>query len=257
MIREWLYYWLYAVDKYSLQSPFLFQFYNQFIKNSSTKPLGAVENLRKELLKNKNLINISDYGAGSVMNNQQKRSISYIAKTSASKPQFSLLLKNLIESYRFSDVLELGTSFGLNTLYMASSENDGDLVIHTIEGSEKIAEIAKANFNKSDKKNINIHIGNIDQLLVPVLDEMKKIDLAYMDANHTYEATIKYFETILPKTHENSIVLIDDIHWSPGMKRAWEELKDHPSVTQSVDIYDAGILFFSKGLHKKHYILEF
>lgn len=256
MMREWLVYWLYSVDRHSLQSPFIYSFFIHFIRNKAFNENPQIEKLKSDLKGNQTIITIEDFGAGSIANNRLKRSVSYIAKTSTSSSRFSILLHNIIEKYQFTQVLELGTSLGLNTLYM-SIANTKNLQIQTIEGSKEIAAIAADNFAKLGANNINLHVGNIDDLLAPVISEMNHIDLAYLDANHTYEATIRYFEEISDKIQESSIVIIDDIHWSPEMKKAWKALISHPKVTHSVDIYDAGILFFKEGLQKQHFILEF
>ncbi|MEL6558603.1 MAG: class I SAM-dependent methyltransferase [Bacteroidota bacterium] len=256
MMKEWLIYWMYAVDKHSLQSPFIYSFFDHFIRNRSYTENPKIESLKSELKSNHKIIDIEDFGAGSVVNNRLRRSVAYIAKTSTSSTRFSILLHNLIEKYQFTQVLELGSSLGLNTLYMSAAQVE-NLQIQTIEGSKEIAVIAADNFAELNANNIKLHVGNIDDLLTPIVLEMNQIDLAYLDANHTYEATIRYFEKISDKIHENSIVVIDDIHWSPEMKKAWKTLISHPKVTHSADIYDAGILFFKEGLQKKHFILEF
>lgn len=256
MMREWFFYWLYAIDRHSLQSPFIYNFFDRYIRNKSGNAIYAIEKLKKELKRNQSEIIVEDFGAGSIANNQLKRKVSYIAKTSSSNSRFSVLLHDIIQIYQFTNVLELGTSLGFNTLYMASAEVN-KLQIHTIEGSKEIADIAAENFLKLGAININLHVGNIDNLLSAVISKMPQIDLAYLDANHTFDATISYFEIISPKLHEDSIVFVDDIHWSPEMKKAWQSLQNHSIVTHSVDIFDAGILFFKKSLRKKHFILEF
>ena len=78
-----------------------------------------------------------------------------------------------------------------------------------------------------------------------------------MNANHRYEPTIRYFEQALPKLHENSLVVLGNIHWSAGMNRAWQAIKTKPEVILSLDLFESGILFFNPDLPKAHYILEF
>ena len=52
-------------------------------------------------------------------------------------------------------------------------------------------------------------------------------------------------------------MIIDDIHWSGEMNQAWNEISSHEAISISIDIFDAGILFFKKGMPKSHYIIEF
>lgn len=254
--KEWLTYWLLAVDEHSLQSPFIFSFYRQFIKPGAFTKVQEIENIRKNLLSDHSLLRIEDFGAGSSLNNERQRKVSYVARTSSSNARFSLLLRHIITKKQYTKVLELGTSLGINTAYLANADSPG-LTVYTIEGSDEIASVAQKTFKSLGLNNVRSVVGNIDEQLDPLLAEMQSIDLVYMDANHTYEATIRYFFRILPCLSENSIVVIDDIHWSPGMKRAWEEIKTCQEVTTTADLFDAGLLFFRKGLKKTHYVIGF
>lgn len=250
---QWLKYWLIQVDKHSLQPPTVFQFFNEVI-NQKPAPIQSIEEIRKELLQNKELISIQDYGAGSVLNKNTNRSIKYIARTSSSSVKFSCFLKRVAYYIDAKSILELGTSFGLNTSYLA---NKKDAQVTTIEGSQEIAAVALDNFQKLDFDNIKLIEGNIDNMLPEILSEMKSLDLVYMDANHTYDATISYFNQIQPLLTDSSIIIIDDIHWSEGMYKAWKELCTRKEVSLSIDIFDAGLLFFKSGLTKSHYIIKF
>ncbi len=250
---EWLKYWLNAVDEHSLQAPFIFDFYNSVIKKRSS-PIANIEVIRKELLKNQTYIKVNDLGAGSRLNKQADRKISYIARTSSSSSKFSLFLRSLIEYMQSGTILELGTSFGMNTAYMAHGLGTQ---VYTFEGSPAIASVARQNFKKLGLSNIYFKLGNIDNILQESIKDIPNFDLVYMDANHTKEATLRYFNIIQSKLKEKSVVVIDDIHWSQEMREAWKVLIDKTEVTLSVDLYDAGLLFFDPSFTKKHYIISF
>lgn len=127
----------------------------------------------------------------------------------------------------------------------------------TMEGCPATLAIAKENFAQLGARNTQAILGNIDATLPSVLNKLSRLDLVYFDANHTKEATSRYFMQCLPKTHEQTIFIFDDIHLSQGMSEAWNMIQDHENVTISLDIFDAGIIFFQKGISKEHYILEF
>ena len=80
--------------------------------------------------------------------------------------------------------------------------------------------------------------------------------LAFMDANHRYEPTIRYFELLLKKVHEKSVLIVDDIHHSCDMEKAWKEMQRHRLVYGSADLFRCGILFFDPSLNKQHVILQ-
>ena len=77
--------------------------------------------------------------------------------------------------------------------------------------------------------------------------------MAYVDANHTYEATMRYADFLLNRLTEKGILVLDDIHYSEQMERAWSELKADPRVTTSMDLYHVGLLFVDTHYLKRHY----
>jgi predicted O-methyltransferase YrrM len=210
------------------------------------------EKLRQQLLADDRFINVVDLGTGRAR--KADRRVSEIAKSSLSSQKFSSLYSRIIERYKCKSIVELGTSLGINTLYLSDRT---DAIIATFEGSEEICSIADLTFQFAAAKNITLIKGNIDQTLPSYLNNIKKVDFALVDANHTYEATNRYFEKILSKIHEKSIVVIDDIHSSKGMEDAWNRIRTNDLVYGSADLYRCGILLFDPSLNKQHVILQF
>ena len=254
LIKEFIQYYHLKTDEHSLHSPFFFDFYTKLVKASAyLAEWSTLEQERKSLLKNTNKIIRTDLGAGSKVNHSKQLTIAEIAKNSLSTPKFSQFLFRLIEHYQSQNIIELGTSLGINCAYMASANPNP--IVNSFEGDPALVEIAK---QINQHKKVQFHLGNIDQTLAEFLIIFnQKIDLVYADANHTYEASINYYQLIQPHLHQNSIYIIDDIHWSSAMKKAWDELKNYPEVSSSIDLFDAGILFFNKDFQNQHYILDF
>ena len=150
-------------------------------------------------------------------------------------------------------IVELGTSMGINTLYLANNNNKK---VFTFEGSQAFIDIALTHFELFDKQNIKLIEGNIDKTLPQFLQATEKINFALIDANHRYEPTIRYFNQLARRLNEKSIVVVDDIHWSEEMEMAWKELHKHELVYGSIDLYRCGILFFDPALNKQHFILS-
>jgi predicted O-methyltransferase YrrM len=87
---------------------------------------------------------------------------------------------------------------------------------------------------------------------------MSRIDLAFIDGNHRKEPTLRYFETILPKTHEGSCIVFDDIHWSSEMEEAWELIRKDERVKLSIDLFFIGIVFFrTEFREKQHFSIRY
>ncbi len=255
LIKEWLAYFHLKTDEHSLHSPFFFNFYLNVIRgNTESSEFKEIENKRSELKLSKYKIQLNDLGAGSKTTKSTERAIEDIAKNSLSSAKFSQLLYRIILKFQFTEIVELGTCLGINTGYMASTNPKSKIV--TFEGDKNLLDFAEENLKSFT--NIQFILGNINKTLPEFLNQQKnKIDLVYIDANHTYEATINYFHQLLSHHHPNSIFILDDIHWSAGMRKAWEEIKQHEAVTSSIDIFDAGLLFFNPDFQKQHYILSF
>jgi predicted O-methyltransferase YrrM len=248
--KAYLSYWLDAVDEHSLHSPFFFDFYTRVVKKAAFDPrFEKAESLRRKLLEDNRVVNGKDPGSGS----SQSRTIGSIARHSVTPTQLSLVYDAMIDFFKAKTIVELGTSFGINTLYLASKP---ERAVVTFEGSNEIAEIARLTFQFAEAKNIQLIEGNLDQTLQPYLQSIRKVDLVLLDANHKYEPTLRYFNLLVPRLHEASIVIVDDIHYSHDMEKAWTELVKHKLVYGSADLYRCGILFFDPSLNKQHVILQ-
>ena len=248
--------WFRAVNEHALHPPFIYELFTKAIKaRHEQEQFIEIEASRQALLQNHSFLEITELGAGSSLTKNQRRKVCQIARHSLTTTSFSQLLFRLVKFMEARTVLELGTSLGVNSLYLSAAVPEGD--VYTLEGCPQTARMAQQLFTRWPTPNIHLKEGAIDIKLPDLLKQIAKPDAVYLDANHTYEATLRYFKLLLPYLHENSFVVIDDIYWSPGMKKAWMEIQQFEEVRMSIDLYDAGILFFRPGLQKEHYILDF
>ena len=129
--------------------------------------------------------------------------------------------------------------------------------VFTFEGSKSLVTKSRELFGQANISNIQLIQGNIDEQLPRFLDEFDKLDLVYFDANHRYEPTLKYFEWCSSKIHEQAVFVIGDIYWSKEMRSAWKDIQLHPKVQLTIDLYEAGLVFFRNQPQKQHFVLEF
>lgn len=254
-IGRYLSYYRKAVTAYQIHSPAAYDFITEVMdQDRQYYKFEEIEHLRELYLKSKDSIPFIELGAGSKKLSGNTRPISQIAKTSLSPIKTCRILFNAVKFYNCKTVLELGSSLGISTAYLAAV--NGDTQIISLEGNPSSADIARHNAEQLKLYNIEIITGSFEETLLPTLDKLQKVDLAYLDGNHSYEATIEYFDKILPYLHEESVIVLDDIYWSDGMLDAWKKLQEHPLVTFSIDIYSSGFLFFNKGMKsKQHFTL--
>jgi predicted O-methyltransferase YrrM len=237
---------------YHVHSPFVFHFtkYVIYEKNPFYK-FSEIESVRGSLKKDDRIISVTDFGMGK----SGERKIKDIAQKSLKEAKYGQLLYRIANFCKPETVLELGTSLGITTAYLASANTNARCV--TMEGCPEIAQIAQENFDILQLKNIQIIVGNIDKKLPDVLADIDKIDVLFFDANHCCEAVLNYFEQCIGKCHEKTILVVDDIYWSKDMAQAWEMIKKHEKVISTIDLFQMGIVFFDTDLSKKHYRMRF
>ena len=256
MIKYYFQFLFNSKNEHSLHSPFVFELYTKVIQSktefSICKP---IENLRKKLLKNRSIIEITDFGAGSKIYKTNQREICQIAKSAEKNPKFGRLLFRLIQHFKPSIIFDLGTSLGITTIY--ESKAYANSKITSLEGCLATATIAQQNFDELACKNIEIIVGNIDETLPQELAKIEQLDFVFFDANHRYEPTIKYFELCSEKATEESVFVFDDIHWSDEMHEAWQYIRHHKDVMISIDLFYVGLVFFRKNQPKQDFILRF
>jgi len=260
-IKKYIHYLLKARNEHSIHSPFVYKLYTEVIPDKNRfYAFDELDKVRRQLLQNEQTIEVVDLGAGSKkMNNTRK--VADIAKYSVANKKYSELLFRLTNFFKPESVLELGASLGLSSLYMAHAAPKANII--SIEGCPNTYAFAKQLIASSGVKNIELINSSFDDALInlcPSTGSVPKLsfDVVYIDGNHTYEATIKYFHLLLKNTNENSLLIFDDIYWAVGMTKAWEEIKTHPAVTLTIDLYKVGLVFFRKeNKQKEHFCLRY
>lgn len=256
---KYLRYYLTAQNSkgHGIHSPFVYRFVREVLNNRAPIEAAAqIEALRKELLHDKRQLTVDDFGAGSVSGMRKQRSISQIAANSLKPPKYARLLYRMVQYFQPEKIIELGTSLGITTAYMASAAQQAQLV--TLEGAGNIAAVAAENFRKLSLYNVQSVVGRFDEVLPEILQQIKQIDFAFIDGNHRYTPTMDYFHLLRQHSHHQTVLVFDDIHWSSEMEKAWKDIQQHPDVTLTLDLFFLGIVFMRKEqLQRQHFILRF
>ena len=238
-------YWLHASNGkgHGVHSPFVFSFITQVLNDKRLfYCYETIEILRAQLKANNTLLTVEDFGAGSRIHTHTQRSISNIATSSLKPKKYSQLLFRMVNYFQPETILELGTSLGITTSYLASGKWDAHVI--TMVCAKAIAAVAQQNFKALRLKNIQVVTGNFDDTLPGTLEKLATVDFAFIDGNHRLEPTLHYFHLLLAKVHPYSVLIFDDIHWSREMEAAWNTIKAHEQVTLTIDLFFIGIVFF-------------
>ena len=242
-----------------IHSPYLFELVRFVLRDENTYYCFTdIERRRELLLACPDVLDVMDFGsAGSPEGKLVQRRVCDIATTHLEQPRIGQVLfrlVNFLEQHekRPLEILELGTSLGVTTAYLASVDSRNRVM--TLEGSEAVLKVAQGVWRALRLENVEWQQGNIDDTLYKCARE--HLDLAYVDANHTYEATKRYVTYLLPRMNEKGVIVVDDIHHSEQMEQAWEDLKNDAQVTTSMDLYHIGLLFVDPHYLKRNYIIR-
>lgn len=251
-ILNYLYFLLRAKGKASIKesNPLLFK----AMSNNKFNCFDNIEKERKKLLKNKKYIHLTDYGTGSKVNSNRVRQISDIAKYSLKPVKQAQFIFRLVHYLSCKHVLEIGTSLGITSSYLASANSDANIV--SLEGCSEQLKVAKQVFNNLNISNIQTVQGEFNNTLPTVLSKFEKLDFVFFDGNHSFDATKKYYEMCLPFAHSESVFVFDDIYLNSGMQRFWKMIIEKKEFTMSVNLFHLGIVFFNPNYSQATHMLR-
>ena len=263
-----------------VHSPYLFEWVRMVMMDKNAYYIwGEIECCREKMLRDERELEFVDYGSGKLKGengklkgengklkgeNGERRRVCDIARRSLAKRKYAQMLSRLVcwlsengkvkteNGRKGLTIVELGTSLGVTTAYMAAMDSRNRVV--TFEGCEAVANIAKENWKALNIKNIECRVGEIDA--EQLTRDIEHLDVAFIDANHTYEGTCKYFDILAGKVREKSVIVVDDIHYSEEMEKAWKAICADERVTSTIDLYQMGLVFFDKHYWKRHYTMR-
>ena len=242
-------------NEHGVHSPFVFDLItNCFYDSKKFSEYSILKNYRNSLLQNKNTIEVTDFGAGSRVFKSNTRAINQIARNAGISKKRAELLFRITNYFQPESILEIGTSLGLAT--SALSLGNIKSKITTLEGCPNTLHVAQKQFEEFGFNNITSINTEFSSYLKNYQIAISNYQLIYFDGNHSKEATLEYFELLLPTINNETVWIFDDIHWSKGMEAAWEIIKSHPNVTVSIDTFQWGLVFFRTEQPKEHFVIR-
>lgn len=259
---------------YGIHSPFLYDFAkNCLYAKGNNDTFRYLKRLRRNLTHDHSTITRLDVGAGSRLQHltyllgstatraqpgsfiEKTEKVSTIAKRSLQKEKYCRLFYRMATYLRPQHVLELGTSFGISTAYLAMGHPSAD--IHTIEACPQTAGIAHTVFQKAGLTNIRQYTDTFSDTLPSLCNEITSVDMAYIDGDHTYNGVMENFSLISKHMSTNGVIIIDDIRWSFQMWRAWKDITNNARSRLSLDLGQMGLVFFFENLSKQKTIMGY
>ncbi len=255
LIKSYLNFLWNSKNEHGVHSPFVFDLITKCFYDKEKYPeYSILKNYRKSLLENYETIKVTDFGAGSRVFKSNTRIINQIAKNAGITPKRAELLFRITEYFKPDTILEIGTSLGLGT--SALSLGNKKSKITTLEGCPNTLYLAQKQFEEFGFKNITSINTEFSSYLNNYQLAISNYQLIYFDGNHSKEATLEYFELLLPTINNETVWIFDDIHWSPAMEAAWEVIQKHPKVTVTIDTFQCGLVFFRSEQPKEHFVIR-
>jgi len=214
------------------------------------KALEQIEGLRQNLRRSSDCIEVHDCGAGSRVFKSKSREVRKIARYVIQSKRVAFALLRVLLFWRAQrrsvKILEMGTSLGLTTAYLAASGWE----VETWEGCQQTANYARKNWKGLGcEDQIKSKVGTFKRLME---ESQGGWDVVFLDGHHDRDATLAYVECLKTKLNPGGAILVDDIVWSKGMKEAWAKLLEDPHWNATMNWRGKGWLFNRDGEIEQH-----
>ncbi|MDX6414565.1 MAG: hypothetical protein QOH23_1975 [Gaiellaceae bacterium] len=154
---------------------------------------------------------------------------------SAGAPQ-GLFLHELAKAFRPTTCLELGTAYGISTLYLLAGMEKGRVV--TVEGDPVRRDSALRTFGRHRlASRVDSVAGWFPQVIPDALARIDgPLDMVFEDGPHTADVTLAAFLAVIDRVKPGGILVFDDIYHNAGNEPAWHEIASHPLIAASAEL---------------------
>jgi predicted O-methyltransferase YrrM len=241
-----------ANNRHGTHSPFVYKLADEVIYDFSDKKVyRELEEQRKKLFNDGSYLAVNHQEDDSTSRKNSSQQVKVLAKSVLKKPRLAQLIFRLAQYGAPKQVMVFDANFGISAAYLAKACPLAKVT--AIENCAGSATVANQMFEDLGLNNVTLLVGNFAELL----PTNTLLDFVYIDGNQSQQSILAYFNWCLPQLHEQSIFICNDIHKNEGMEAAWAELKKHPQVTVTIDLFWLGLVYFRKGQAKEHFKLKF
>lgn len=241
-----------AQTLHDVHSPRLFAQIEAILDRENNHPdFNKIERLRFNLLEDNTIFSKPNIGAPSQMNpGKTETTISHEAEGSPISASQGRWLYRLVAHLKPKAMLELGTSFGIGTLYQHLGSPTAKLL--SMEGNPEVARRAQQHLKDwPGAGSVEIQEALFDGGIENLKDSY---DYFFIDGDHRRESLLRYVQKLQQHAKPSATFVLHDIHWSQGMYKAWKELRQMSFVTASIDLYHLGILLTDPSFDSAHHL---
>lgn len=253
-VVQYLRYLILSHGRHGVHSPFVYRLIEEVLNDSKCYyPFEALEAERSKLLQSREKIEVCDLGAGSHTKKDAVRGVSAIAASALKRPKYARLLFRLVNHLKYRDVLELGTSLGITTAYLAAT---GARVV-TLEGCKNIQRIAASSLENLELSSNVQCIEGAFEVGIHHPAVQAEFDLIFIDGHHIGSAMLAYYTELRKRLKPGGCVIIDDINWSKDMHSAWKNLLLTTDLNLRIDLFEMGILIDRPEMEAQTFTLRY
>ncbi|EAR12097.1 hypothetical protein PI23P_12207 [Polaribacter irgensii 23-P] len=249
--KKYIQFLLKATNQHGVHSPFVFLLVTKcfYVKLENTL-WNKFLNAKSSTAKNHHKIKTLNFDSTSNVFEKKLLKISELGKLEGISNKNAKLLIKIIQYLKPKNILEIGTSIGLGTTAIKIANKNSSIT--TIEGCPEKIKIARALFLENKLNASEIIAGNFSETLLTTVQK-KQFDFIYFDSNPTKEATLAFFKIGIQGIHNDSFFIFNSIYKNAEMQAAWSQIKKHPKVRVTIDIFYFGIVFFRKEQAKENF----
>lgn len=235
-----------AKNRHGVHSPFVYHLIDEVIYDFSLKSdYSELEHCRQ----------ILRHDDRSILVHDQCISVKVFGKNRCKSLRSAQLIYRLANYFSPNQVIEIGTSMGIDTTYLAKAAPQARII--SMDQDVDTVVIASENLVKQAIKNAQILTGDLNQILPDVLIELQSLDFVLINRGHDKEAMINYLSQCLPKLKETSVVVVDAIYRDKEIKKFWQQIKIHPQITITIDLFQMGLAFVRPQQAEEHFKIRF
>jgi len=219
---------------YGVHSPFTYNLITKVIEEKTPYYVFEdIENFRKELLNSESSLKIP-----TVQETQPKN--------------YGALLFRLINFFKCRTVLQIGSSTGVMSLYLALPlRNCCDCYV--LEERTGLLDAVRTFAESHSLNKMHWMEGAYPEDLRRLKPKVASFDFIFINAMGDAEKTREALRLTETFVCPNTIMIIDNIQRDKTMKKLWQEIKNREDVRLTVDLMSLGLVFFNTQLHKQHY----
>lgn len=225
-----------ASNQHGVHSPFVYNLVTQCFYKKTAADLWNLFLISKQFLNTKTIRKVTNLHS--------------ISETVRISPKKVKLFIRLIAYFKPKNILEIGTSMGLGTAAIHIGNKNSSII--SMESCPQRGKIVQELFKKNNFNTIHIVHGNWNENLSKVLKN-QQFDFIYFNKHQTKKETLQCFNSCLNSINNDAIWVFNDIYKTREIQEAWTEIKNHPKVRVTVDVFFLGIIFFRKEQAKEHF----